>query len=321
MGDGSSPRLFAGKPLRVELASAARVAVDMALGAQAEEVLHTAEADFLEPIVRLATFRMPVVHRGDAYLEPPTDITVTRQEPGQPAQPVIVTRITLAVPVTGQLSLLTMTASDVTSPALVYGEIDSEAGIMRIHCDGLLDSAEVRASFERQLDQIERLLARTQAEVEAHNRLMTRELTAAIRERRVKLLAAQDMQATIGYAIKRRTDADRYAIPIVRTRVAPRPRPDSDVSAGPYVPEPALAEADYESALAVLWNARNALERSPSMSAKLDEEEIRDLLLVMLNAQFEGKAGGEVFNCSGKTDILIREGDRNVFIGELVRAP
>jgi hypothetical protein len=52
------------------------------------------------------------------------------------------------------------------------------------------------------------------------------------------------------------------------------------------------------------------------MSAKLDEEETRDLLLVTLNAQFEGKAGGEVFNCTGKTDILIREGDRNVFIGE-----
>ena len=66
----------------------------------------------------------------------------------------------------------------------------------------------------------------------------------------------------------------------------------------------------------MLRNARNALERSPSMSAKLDEEEIRDLLLVTLNAQFEGKAGGEVFNCGGKTDILIREGDRNVFIGE-----
>ena len=52
------------------------------------------------------------------------------------------------------------------------------------------------------------------------------------------------------------------------------------------------------------------------MSAKLDEEEVRDLLLVLLNAQFEGKAAGEVFNCTGKTDILIREGDRNVFIGE-----
>jgi hypothetical protein len=52
------------------------------------------------------------------------------------------------------------------------------------------------------------------------------------------------------------------------------------------------------------------------MTAKLDEEKIRDLLLVLLNAQFEGAAAGEVFNAAGKTDILIRAGDRNVFIAE-----
>jgi hypothetical protein len=222
MRDGSPPhRLFAGKPLRVELASAARVAVDMLLGSQAEEVLNTAEADFLEPIVRLATFRMPVMHRTDAYLEPPTDIAVTRQETGRSAQPVIVTRCTLAVPVTGQLSLLTMTASGVTSPAPIYGEIDSETGIMRLHCDGLLDPAEVRACFERQLDQIETLLARTQAEVEAHNRLMAREFEAAVRERRAKLLAAQ------GHAAKYRL---RDQAPSRRGQIR---HPDSPQPRGP----------------------------------------------------------------------------------------
>ena len=66
----------------------------------------------------------------------------------------------------------------------------------------------------------------------------------------------------------------------------------------------------------MLRNARNALERSPSMTAHLDEERIRDLLLLLLNAQFEGAAAGEVFNAAGKTDILIRAEDRNVFIAE-----
>jgi hypothetical protein len=77
-----------------------------------------------------------------------------------------------------------------------------------------------------------------------------------------------------------------------------------------------LPDEQYEQALEVLRNARNALERTPSMTAHLDEEKIRDLLLVFLNAQFEGDAAGEVFNAAGKTDILIRAGDRNVFIAE-----
>jgi hypothetical protein len=35
---------------------------------------------------------------------------------------------------------------------------------------------------------------------------------------------------------------------------------------------------------------------------------------MQLNGQFEGKATGETFNMCGKTDILLREGQRNVFM-------
>ncbi len=43
---------------------------------------------------------------------------------------------------------------------------------------------------------------------------------------------------------------------------------------------------------------------------------MRFVLLLGLNAIFEGKATGETFNGEGKTDILIRVGDRNIFIAE-----
>jgi hypothetical protein len=66
----------------------------------------------------------------------------------------------------------------------------------------------------------------------------------------------------------------------------------------------------------VLRHSRNALERSPSLTAQLHEEQIQFILLVSLNAVFEGLAGGEVFNHKGKTDILIRMEDTNFFVGE-----
>jgi hypothetical protein len=66
----------------------------------------------------------------------------------------------------------------------------------------------------------------------------------------------------------------------------------------------------------MLRNQRNALERTPSLAAELKEEQIRDILLVGLNAQFQGQAGGELFNGEGKTDILVRVEDRDIFIGE-----
>ncbi|MGH3951443.1 MAG: hypothetical protein ACRDSE_20375, partial [Pseudonocardiaceae bacterium] len=84
----------------------------------------------------------------------------------------------------------------------------------------------------------------------------------------------------------------------------------------PFKPKPAMSEQDYRAALEVPHNSRNALERSPSLVSKLKEEEIRDILLINLNAHFKGDAAGEVFNGAGKTDILIRVEDRNIFIGE-----
>jgi hypothetical protein len=58
------------------------------------------------------------------------------------------------------------------------------------------------------------------------------------------------------------------------------------------------------------------IERSPSIVVALDEEAIRNLFLIVLNGHYEGGATGETFNAAGKTDILVRAGDRNVFIAE-----
>ena len=58
------------------------------------------------------------------------------------------------------------------------------------------------------------------------------------------------------------------------------------------------------------------IERSPNSFASLDEESIRTHFLIQLNGHYEGSATGETFNSSGKTDILIRVDNRNVFIAE-----
>ena len=58
------------------------------------------------------------------------------------------------------------------------------------------------------------------------------------------------------------------------------------------------------------------MERSPKVFSKASEEVIRDHYLVQLNGQYEGSATGETFNGAGKSDILIREGNANLFIAE-----
>jgi hypothetical protein len=104
-----------------------------------------------------------------------------------------------------------------------------------------------------------------------------------------------------------------YAAPSVRRKIVPSP---PAASGAPYKPEPTLASEEYEHILTVMQNMALVLERSPSAFKTMGEEDLRQHFLVQLNGHYEGAATGETFNVEGKTDILIRENGKNIFIAE-----
>jgi hypothetical protein len=104
-----------------------------------------------------------------------------------------------------------------------------------------------------------------------------------------------------------------YAAPEVKRRLTPKLPP---ATAGTFKPEPILEEAEYQHILGIMKSMAHVLERSPKAFHHLDEEGIRTHFLVQLNGHFEGQAAGETFNYHGKTDILVRSGDRNIFNAE-----
>ncbi|WP_257136648.1 hypothetical protein [Streptomyces sp. f150] len=82
-------------------------------------------------------------------------------------------------------------------------------------------------------------------------------------------------------------------------------------------PDHEMADAQlYAEALSLLRHARNQVERLPSTTRGKSEPEIRDLLLVVLGAAFAGRCTAESLNGQGKTDLLLRIGDRNALVGE-----
>jgi hypothetical protein len=314
MRPASAQHLFAGSRLSEALAAAAKNATDKLATWPPDDLLNTAEADVTEELVRLATIEVPSLARSEAQLEPPREVLVESRDFG-PQFNGTVTRFTLVVPVTGASLAFVMTASRIAG-SVIPGAIDSFEGVLRLDIDNPVNADQARAYFERTLDQIEQRLEWTRADIQAHNQQMATQLATAVAQRRSKLLRDRDLQASIGYPIVKRPDADSHRIPVKRKTITPGRQARSSGRPNAYVPEPAIDKADYEEVLAVLRNARNMLERSPSIGAKLDEEEMRDILLLHLNGNLEGKATGETFNYMGKTDILVRDGDRNVFIGE-----
>ncbi|MBB4916883.1 hypothetical protein [Streptosporangium saharense] len=274
--------------------------------------LKASEHDLIETLVSEGTVDCPRLLRDQAWM---LDIAETDEEHRSFGETVVrgVPMLTLVVPFTGEAEVFWCQPSVWTSVLPRVASLGTTE--LRVTVAGnFTDAAQAQIQFERELDLIDTYLEWCRQDIDQHNEGLRSAVSGWVSARRQQLLAMRNLQAEIGFPIRRRPDADTYSVPVTRKTIAPRRPPASGNE--PFAPEPVLAETDYEAALEILDAQRNALERTPSVAAGMDEESIRDLLLINLNAQFKGTAAGEVFNGAGKTDILVRERDRNVFIGE-----
>ena len=307
--------LFASGDLQATLEAGRHRARQAVIEWNPEQLLATAEADIIDYLVAEHSVDCPALHR-DKIEQLPVSEEV-RPVAGMLSRETYqyrMTKFVIAVPFDGEEDVfkLRATQSSFNPPSAEVHE-----GELRLSWSDnpqvSADAAAIRRHFDTQLEKIEQHLSWSRADIDRHNVGLRTLAVSAVAERKAKLLADRRLEAGIGFPIRQRADAAQFAVPVTRRKISTPRRP---IATGPFQPEPFLPGDQYEQALAVLRNARNALERSPSMTAHLDEERIRDLLLLLLNAQFEGAAAGEVFNAAGKTDILIRAEDRNVFIAE-----
>jgi hypothetical protein len=280
----------------------------------ADDLLNTPVDDVVDELVELASVHCPELLVEEKYFLDATEVDQKYGDWGE-IRTRRVTRFVLVVPYEGDKDVFTLQANRwSTMPPEVLELRDGELRL--VIDDPPSDPVAARLRFDEQIRNIEGYLAWSRQQIDEHNRQIRDEIPGMVARRRDQLLAARNLQADIGYPVRRRADADRYSTPVRRKTVKPQSQRRPAGGRVPFKPEPAMDDADYRAALEVLRSQQNALERTPSLAAGLKEEQIRDLLLLGLNAQFEGAAGGELFNGEGKTDILIRVDDRNIFIGE-----
>jgi hypothetical protein len=228
------------------------------------------------------------------------------------------TRVTFHVPFTGDPRLLLLQGSSISSmmPRAIVGD-----GVLTFEYErraGDENAAQLKAEFEKSLHQTKGFATQNSNEAKRHNEQLVGAVKAAIEARREKLLKAQNMAANLGYPLKRRADAPTtYTVPQKRKPIVPvKTSPAAAQGVPAFKPEPTLDVAEYENILRIIEGMATVLERSPKPFAKMKEEDLRTHFLVQLNGQYEGNATGETFNMEGKTDILIRVENQNIFIGE-----
>jgi hypothetical protein len=171
-----------------------------------------------------------------------------------------------------------------------------------------------RKAFNQEYELIQKYLVNANEQIDVFNGSLKGKASGRIESRKNKVLSDQGLVASLGFPLKRIEGAPvTYVVPEVARKIEPIfPK----ASIAPYVPEPTLDPKEYENILSIISGMVHVIERSPNAFKTMGEEELRQMLLVFLNGQYQGQATGETFNYSGKTDILIRHKDKNIFIAE-----
>lgn len=133
-------------------------------------------------------------------------------------------------------------------------------------------------------------------------------------KRRTELFRQNKLVESLGVPIKKASTLPQtFAVPAaVRKKTLTRPVASTES----YSPEPTLSQNIYEEILQVIHDTGQVFERLPSTYGGKDEETLRDHLILQLEPRFEGSTTGETFNKAGKTDLLIRYENRNLFVAE-----
>jgi hypothetical protein len=222
------------------------------------------------------------------------------------------TEVVVEIPFSGDAALFKVRPSTYTSSP-PQGEVRGNVLIFRMWTENA-QAAQVRAQLDAWLAEVKRHLQWHCQTFHSFNESLASLTRAAISQRRDKLLASQNLVAGLGIPLKRRPDSiATYTAPEVKRKLTPKLPP---ASPGTFKPEPILEESEYQHILSVLEGMIRVMEQSPNVFHEIDEESLRTHFLVQLNGHDEGQAMGETFNYEGKTDIMIRSGERNIFVGE-----
>lgn len=224
------------------------------------------------------------------------------------------TKIDIAIPFEGNSDLWKIRASTFSLSGYPEVEVRNNEIIFSISFpDDSAESNNLLAEIDRNTKSLSEAVAYLKNDVTNHNNSAPNTIRQALTRKRTLAQSTTGAIAALGIPIKRVGAEPTFTIPTKR-RTKPSTLPQ--VVTGKYEPEPVLEEKEYQHILEILKSMSLVIERNPSSFASLDEESIRDHFLLQLNGHYEGGATGETFNASGKTDILIREGNKNVFIAE-----
>ncbi len=170
-------------------------------------------------------------------------------------------------------------------------------------------SDSINKQFDANLATLEDGIQRVEKNVTPFNASLRNVIIARLAHRIETAKKTRQTTEGLKYPLRRRDNApETFKLPETSKQLTPKPVK--------VYKSFVLDEADYQNILRICESMSLVMERSPTVFEKAEEEHVRVHYLVQLNGQYQGQATGETFNHVGKTDILIRHENKNVFVAE-----
>ena len=288
-------------------------------GFNEDYILNVSEEELTKALSKKYTLESPVLRIEEKYSLEPKEVNVDvsqdfNRDIRDRSRPFYIkgTLITVVIPFEGEEELFYFRPSTF-STVIPQGEIN-ENNLYLKYITTHHDANSLKKEIKDDIYEIQSYLSWVKKDVNDFNNSLENYIKNLIKTRKDKLLRDRNLVSSLNIPIKKRSDVSwTYSISIKPRKIKIElPQSESEK----FKPEPTLTMEIYEDILKTLENMALVMERSPRSFSKMKEETLRDHFLVQLNAQYEGEAMGEVFNFLGKTDILIRHNNSNIFIAE-----
>jgi hypothetical protein len=313
----SQEELFTRGSLQETLVNASGRVEEEVDQAPEDHVLHADIDEWVAAILERREMRVPTL--GDAWMDAPEDVSVdvSRDFNRRIRDPrdarVAGYRVVVHIPFEGKGAIFLLRPSTFMNIAPIAHVGNSE--ILHTITYPHDRQVNIKASTEHLIEEISEYLAFAQKDIVQYNTSISRKARTAIQNRRERIKQHHQHLAATGLPMRAPEDSPKtYIADAIVRRPAPvlPTTPDSV----PIALEPVLSAQVFEHILGVVRSVGLNMERSPKTYAPMGEEGLRQVILAALNPHYRGQATAEAFNFEGKTDILIRHDERNLFIAE-----
>ena len=205
------------------------------------------------------------------------------------------------------------------NPSLLWNPsvaLDRDANTISIRLVQFSDDVkQVNTTYLAFVNNLKQQLANMKGNVDHFNISLRDKAKQIFDKRKAALKKKAENRAALIVPVRRNKTPATFAVPVKSPkRIVPKP----PTSANRGSIDPTLDPTLYHEILQLLHDFGKQMERLPATYRGKDEETLRDHVLLLLQPHFgiEGSVTGETFNAQGKTDILIRYQNQNLFIAE-----